>query len=231
MTAGAAPEAPSPVGFVTGLRDESLILERRLPAAPLACAGADSGRARAAALRLVEAGVGALVSFGVAGGLDPDLRPGDLLLAEAVVFEDRRWPCDAAWRGRVAAQLAGHKNGMIAGSPGELASAADKARLFRESGASAVDMESHAVAAVAAVAGLPFLALRAIADPAGLSLPRAVLGAIDAEGRSRTGLIVGRLAFRPWELPALLALGRHYGHALRALEKAAAASKGGLLLT
>jgi hypothetical protein len=44
-------------------------------------------------------------------------------------------------------------------------------RALAASGAIAVDMESYAVAQAAAQAGVPWLALRAIVDPAGTSLP------------------------------------------------------------
>jgi adenosylhomocysteine nucleosidase len=44
----------------------------------------------------------AVLSFGIAGGLDPTLRPGALLVARAVVAE-ARWPAHAAWSAALAA--------------------------------------------------------------------------------------------------------------------------------
>ena len=74
------------VGFVTGLAVEASVLRRDLAAgaqgscgeALIACAGASTRRAHLEAERLIEAGAGALVSFGIAGGLDPGLAPGAL---------------------------------------------------------------------------------------------------------------------------------------------------------
>ncbi|HLO78401.1 MAG TPA: hypothetical protein VK196_18250, partial [Magnetospirillum sp.] len=64
-------------------------------------------------------------------------------------------------------------------------------------GAAAVDMESGAVARVAAQHGLPFLALRAIADPAGQSLPAPVLRIVDGQGRIRIRGALWALATHP----------------------------------
>ncbi|MEX0759575.1 MAG: hypothetical protein WD100_08355, partial [Tistlia sp.] len=66
-------------------------------------------------------------------------------------------------------------------------------------------------------AGLPFLVLRAVADPAGLALPPAALDALDERGRSRGWAVAGRLLAAPRQLPALLALARAAAAAERAL--------------
>ena len=213
-------------GFVTGLAVEARILRRNLAPSDLqddvmvACAGADSGRAGRAAAALLEAGAGALISYGIAGGLDPALRAGAVVLADAVLLPGgQAVPTDSPWRERLLGLAAGHTltGGTLAGSDRALASLADKRGLFETSGAVAVDMESHAVAAVARTAGVAFLVLRAVADPAGRPLPRAVRGSIAANGEPRPAVVLARLATRPWELPALLALRRDSTLALKAL--------------
>ena len=50
--------------------------------------GGGEERARAAAHSLLERGASALVSWGVAGGLDPELEPGSVVLPDAVVHTD-----------------------------------------------------------------------------------------------------------------------------------------------
>lgn len=213
-----------PVGIVTGLSAEARIARRALHRDDrVACAAASPQRARTEAERLIGSGADALLSFGVAGGLDPALKPGTLILAETVVEGDETYPSDADWHDAVMAEAAplALVPGALAGSDHALTSAADKSALYEASDALAVDMESHAVAAVAAERGLPFLALRAIADPAQRSLPRAALGSIGPDGRSRLGPVLLGLGRRPWELPALLALDRSFRAALAALEKAA----------
>lgn len=214
----------SGIGVVTGLNAEARILRRLPNLAPerLACAGASTARARDGAQRLAAAGAGGLLSFGVAGGLAPELPPGSLVLAEAVVADGEPRAASAGWHAAVlaAGSTVALTSGLLVGSDRPLTGAADKARLHRTSGALAVDMESHAVAAVAAARGLPFLALRAVADPADRSIPAAALGAIGPDGRSRLGPVLAGLARRPWELPALLALNDAFRQALGALERA-----------
>jgi adenosylhomocysteine nucleosidase len=78
-------------------------------------------------------------------------------------------------------------------------------------------MESYAVAAVAAEAGVPFVAVRAIADPAEQPLPRAVTGIIGPDGMPRLDRLVLRLCLRPWECPSLFRLRRDTDAALASL--------------
>ena len=82
----------------------------------------------------------------------------------------------------------------------------EKADLFESSGAAAVDMESHAVAAVARKYSLPFLPVRAVADPATRSVPEFALTALSPGGRIRPGAVIARLLARPWEIRELLGL-------------------------
>ena len=101
-----------------------------------------------------------------------------------------------------------------------------KRALAARTGAVAVDMESHGVAEVAARAGLPFLIVRAVADRSDQAVPRAALGAIDAQGDIRHLALIGRLLARPWEIGALIALGRSSGRGLATLRRVAALAPG-----
>ncbi|SME93349.1 adenosylhomocysteine nucleosidase [Tistlia consotensis] len=221
-----------PVGVLVGLASEARLLRRAArgltPAPLIEVSAADPARAEAAAARLVAAGAAGLVSFGLAAGLDPALPPGSLLLPSEVVDpEGRRWPADAAWRGRLGLEAGA---APLAGCDLLLKTAADKAALAAASGAASADMESHLLARAAAGAGLPFLVLRAVADPAGLALPPAAWNVLDAEGRSRGLLVTGRLLRAPGQLPALLALARAAGRAERALGGALAVAARRLLV-
>jgi hopanoid-associated phosphorylase len=215
-------------GFVTGLAVEASVLRRRAAShAPdiatlVACAGADAPRARRMAEALLGTGAGALVSFGIAGGLDPALRPGDVVLPEAVAMPGGATiATDEIWRRRLletaAAKDLQPTGGKLAGSDQAVATVAGKRALFEASGAVAVDMESHAVALAAQAAGVPFLVLRAVIDPADRALPKAVLGSIAANGRARKALVTARLVLRPWEARQVDRLRQDTGTALRAL--------------
>lgn len=228
------------VGFITGLAVESRVLQGSLsrgqsdPDPLIACAGAHSGRAQAAAEALLAAGAGALVSYGIAGGLDPALRPGDMVLPESVLLPGGRVvPVHGAWRDDLLVLARGQSpaasGGTLQGSERVVAAVTEKQALFAASGAVAVDMESHAVGRVAQAAGVPFLVIRAVVDPADRPLPRAVVGSTRPDGEPRAGLIVARLALRPWEIAQINRLRRDARVALRALGRMTALVERGLM--
>jgi adenosylhomocysteine nucleosidase len=210
------------VAAVAGFRAESRCL--RVLNLCVAFSGGSAARARSEAERLVAEGAAALVSFGLAGGLAPGLRPGDLLLPERVRGAGPTpWSVDAVWRERVHARLAAGglepQAGALLGSEHIVATAADKRALFETSGALAVDMESHGVAAVAAEAKMPFLVLRAVADPADQVVPQAVLEALRSDGHVRVLATLGGVIRQRGELVAILRLGWQSALALAALRR------------
>ena len=216
---------------VTGLAFEARLIERAFARAGqkppgLACAGPGCERARAAAARLLAGGAEMLVSFGLCGGLDPALRPGDLLLAdEVIVGPDRAVGTSAPWRATVKTRLsrAGLRvaGGALLGHAHALASAGEKRALFESTGARAVDTESHGVALAADAAGAPFLVVRAVADPVERNLPRAALKAAGPDGRLRLLSVLTTMYLRPWEGPAMVRLAYETRLALDALERIA----------
>ncbi len=201
------------IGIICGLQREARCLQG-ISAGPdplqIICCGADCGRALAAARRLASQGCRGLVSFGIAGGLAPDLKPGTLIAADAVAGPDgRRWPVDAAWLGGFKKSLPDGLDvvgGLIAGSDVPVVTPAAKSDLARRSEALAVDMESHAVAAAAAAANVPFLVVRALADPAARTVPGWVMGGIDRQGRVGLGIMITGALIRPWSVPGLVGL-------------------------
>jgi hopanoid-associated phosphorylase len=188
--------------------------------------GMGSARAGNAARRLAGAGASALLSFGLAGGLDPDLRAGTVVLPTDVMSRSgARFATSADWREQLRAAL-GRLPPPVAGvlltSATAIDGVADKAAAFRDTGAAAVDMESLGVAEAAAALGLPFIAVRVIIDTAADALPPAVLAASRAGHVSITRLI-GGLAAAPWELLAMIRLAQRYRAATRALQAVARA--------
>lgn len=168
---------------------------------------------------LAEAGAEALVSFGMAGGLDPSLAPGTVFLPSEVISADGAVviATDESWREQVGTRVAALTSGRLLTTSKAVGTQADKALLFRQTGAAAVDMESLAIAEVARSHRLPFLAVRVIVDSALDTLPRAVTAAADNEGHLRIGRLLGALARTPGELPALIRLGQRYRAANRSL--------------
>jgi hopanoid-associated phosphorylase len=214
-------------GIIVGLAAEERLLRRAWPAAhrpPIACAGASGERAAHLARALVEAGSPALVSLGLAGGLDPALSTGTLLLCDAVVLPDgARIATDIPWRERLASRLRpalSPATAALAGCDTAIASKQAKAVLHRSSGAVAVDMESHGVARVAAERGVPFLVLRVIADPADQAIPPAALSGLAPDGKVAIGAVLGALARDPSQIPDLLRLARQSAAAMGMLRRA-----------
>ena len=192
----------------------------------VAITGMGGSAAAAGARALVAAGANALASWGMAGGLDPSLQAGAILLPQEILGADGRMhECSPRWRGRLSATVTA-LSGRLVTSAKSVGSVEDKAQLFRATGAVAVDMESAAVAEVADQHGLPFLAVRVVVDSAADVLPRAVAAAADNEGHLQIWRLIGALALAPNELAPLLRLARRYRAANRSL--AAIARQGSL---
>ncbi len=215
------------LGIVTGLACEATCL-RVLPAAArpaVRCAGAMPGRAGLIARALVSEGCGALLSFGMAGGLAPGLGAGSVVVADRILAPGgKRFPTDPDWREGLCNSLAEEMDvsqGSIAGSPEAVATPAGKQALHASTGAVAVDMESHAVAAAADDKAVPFLAVRVIADPDSRTIPAWILGCVGEDGAVSPIKVVGGLMFRPWDAVALLKLSSDAGDALINLRRVA----------
>ena len=126
-----------------------------------------------------------LISSGFAGGADPSLGVGDLLLAEN--FSDPR--------------LLARAQAVIVSRVGRLFTAArvvesesDRVQLAREYGAAAVDMETEWIARACAARKIPMLSLRVISDTASTPFPAPPAELFDLE-RQRTN---------PWRLTRYL---------------------------
>jgi adenosylhomocysteine nucleosidase len=213
-----------PLGIVSGLALEARRLGRARAASnteTIVATGAGESAARAAE-RLVASGAEALMSFGLAGALNPELVSGDLVVAARIVeVTGASHDCDEGWRAHLVAALrqAGvtSRVGALLGSDVVVAEPEEKVACHLESGAQAIDTESHHVARTAAAAGLPFAALRVIVDPQQYRIPASALVAYGDDGVLRPLTLAVEIMRRPTDLPALLALARRSRTALRSL--------------
>jgi adenosylhomocysteine nucleosidase len=204
------------VGFITGLVSEADCLAPLVDREHLRIAGIGPGAAERCARELIATGCDLIISFGIAGGLEPVATPGRIVVAHDVIDPDGRFfATDARFNETLLRSLPDAICGRIAGSEHILANAAAKATLRQRTGGIAVDMESHHIARCAADAGIGFAVVRAIVDPHHARIPDAALHAVDETGKPRIGRVIGRLACRPWDVIALLRLGG-YSHSAHA---------------
>ena len=191
----------------------------------IAVSGMGPAAARLAAERLIGAGAAGLISWGLAGGLDPALMAGTLCLPREVIGEDgRRFATTRSWRESIMAALGPDRKvaeGTLLTRDRPVAGVASKAELRRETGAEAVDMESAAVAQIAAAHAVPFIAVRVVVDTAVDAIPGSVARASES-GEVRIGRLLRGLIGRPGEIASLVRLARRYRSAMRSLGIAAA---------
>ena len=199
------------LAFVVGLKAEARLLR---PISRRVFVGGGTARgATQAARRALASGATSLVSFGLAGGLSPDIEAGAIIIPGAVLFHGRHLAADP----ELSAALGGITARALLAGEAVVASVAGKAERWYGTQAEAVDLESGAVAEAARQANVPFAALRAVCDPATRALPAAAVGALTSTG----GIGLLRLAFsvvtRPGQIGDLLALSRDARAARRAL--------------
>ena len=115
-----------------------------------------------------------LISSGFAGGVDPSLGVGDLLLAENFSAP----PLLAR-----AQDLLVSRVGRLVTAQRVMESERERAELASKNGAAAVDMETECIARACAIRKIPMLSLRVISDTAAapFPLPPAVLFDLDRQ--------------------------------------------------
>lgn len=218
------------IGVVTGLKSETAALEAVWRGAGFAyfAAGGSAARAAEAARGMAARGARLLISAGLAGGLDPAVRTGDVVLASAVIAPDgRSYAADPAWHERLAEALSTEmrwSDPPVLGSDAAVLTATDKAALYHKTRAAAVDMESHGLAREATGLKIPFVVLRVIADPADRAIPAWAMGAVAADGSTHAAPVLAALLSKPWKLGALLRLARDSRRAHESLGRVALAA-------
>lgn len=146
-----------------------------------------------------------LMNIGYAGGIDPHLHPGDIIIATSIVDEptERAWDIDEKLTEKTVAvsEAAGllHHTGKIVTVDKPLTDPHQKAFTGTRFEAAACDMESAAFAKAASEAGIPFLVARAILDPLDTTLPEIPEEVING-GKLRFGRLIGHLKSNPKDI-------------------------------
>ncbi len=213
------------LGILCGLESEARIA-RRVSGAVVACAAARPHKARDLARSLVQSGATRLLSFGIAGALDPSVRLGDLVIGTRVVSPAGAWMCDPAWGEKLASTLPFAQRGGVYGSETLVPTGIEKIALGQSTACAIVDMESQCAAEVAAEAGIPLMVLRAVCDGAGMNVPPVVMAAIAEDGTIHVRKATAHLLRHPAQWSDLFSVLCGTGKALGTLKKASPALRG-----
>lgn len=201
------------IAIICGMQTEASILNNPPGVVVIQGRNADRDIATDLEAEIAKGGVEAVMSFGVAGGLSPDLGAGDILVAAYVRNGPQIIAADWLWRDAIVASLSGAgakikvHTGVFCYSTGIVSTSAAKTALRTSSGADAVDMETWIAAQVAAKHGLPFAAVRTISDPVTLDDGPAASAAMTNDGGIDAAAVAGSLVQDPSQIGNLVSLG------------------------
>jgi hopanoid-associated phosphorylase len=208
-----------PVLIVTGLKQEARIAAG--PGLTVICSSSNPVQLRQMMLSFDPASIRGIVSFGVAGGLNPALRSGDIVIASEIISADDRWATEPELTENLIAMPAKRRRsvvpGVLVGVEQVVTGQLGKAALRATTGADAVDMESHIAARYASDNNLPFAAVRVISDPSHRALPELTKNAIKPNGNVDMWKVMRGIARNPKTIPHLISTGRDFNRALRSL--------------
>jgi adenosylhomocysteine nucleosidase len=205
------------VVVVTGLLAEARVAHLRLDRT--IAGGGDPIRLESELARALSDDADAVLSFGLAAGLEPGRRPGTLVVPGEVVSGTERYATDVRWSERMRVIVGGADSGPIAGVDAPLIRPIDKAQLYKSTRAVAADMESHLAARLAQRAGRPFAALRVISDPAERSLPPAAAIGMKPDGSVNAAAVLLSLLRHPGQLAELARVATEARTAMRVLSR------------
>lgn len=200
----------APILVITGLTREADCL--RGEGVTYLCSGADATALRSMLASKDATQYSAIVSFGLAGGLDPVLRPGDAVVATYATSEtesaSRHQPAlsQVLLEGFSGAGVDA-RHGSVTGVDLPVMTVVDKSTLRERSGAAAVDMELHLADAFARRHDLPFAIVRVIGDPAARALPPLAGKAIRPDGGVDVALVMRELVREPAQITDLIRAG------------------------
>jgi adenosylhomocysteine nucleosidase len=154
-----------------------------------------------------------VVSAGTCGALAPHLGEGDLVVPDTVLAPGGRRHVLPMWP-RLS------QTGAILSVDRVVETAGRKARLWQDTAALAVDMESATIVAWAAAMGVPAIVVRGVSDTAARGVPAALANIVDDGGRTRASRAVRLVCRQPRTVLSALSLRRGTAAALRSVAEA-----------
>jgi len=147
-----------------------------------------------------------LLMLGFAGGLDPVLKCGDLLVpthyyaesGDSIVANSEMWKL--ARLSAIESELTVVQGNSLTVDH-LITTPEDKKTLYQQHQVGSVNMEDYWASEVANDAKVPFLSARSVLDPAAQGLPNYVLGLSGHPAKAAF-----RVMSKPWRAPAMLAM-------------------------
>ena len=218
------------IGFISALRAEirtlAFLMEQRNDQASclFETCGQGPQKASDAAKRLVAKKCDLLISWGVAGALDPALKNGDLIVSNHSISEKGQ---EIRSRKNTAKYYIDRLENVVPVTSGKIVtvrevatSAKKKKSLFQRYKADIVDMESHSIAEVAEESGTDFLFVRAVTDEASHDLPKSFIECADEFGTPKPLKILGVICLQPYKIRSFFRLGAEFRTSLKTLRLA-----------
>jgi adenosylhomocysteine nucleosidase len=223
----------STLGIIVALPTEAAILTKQpvkqhIPiilsdTVILIVCGMGTANAKQAAQLLLKKGITSLLSFGTAGGLNPERLPGDIIVANSCINSNGDiFPVDSNWQQRIINCLLKSLNvssAAICESTKVIANSTDKQKLFQSNNAAAVDMESAALAQLAKEHIIPFISIRVIVDPANMTIPFTVMNNMDDNGNVAITKLLFGLLKKPGDITSLIRLAKNFNKAQKEMIK------------
>lgn len=209
------------VGFVTGINSEAKILESSN--AIVFCSNMMPRNVVSGTKKLISQGADLIISFGLAGALDPGLKSGSIIISTQVLTPSyKKISCNPSLGIKIF-NLKKSKSGVyfrpIVGSNYPITSATEKKKIFKNSKAAAVDMETHIAAQIAQKQRVPFLAIRSICDTANQNLPDFVATIIKNQKKLNILQVLRLIVSRPSELKKFSKLIINYRRGIKSLRE------------
>jgi adenosylhomocysteine nucleosidase len=181
---------------------------------PVLVTGAGGAAGRTLADYLAERDPDTVLLVGFAGGLDPLLRRGDLVVATRLIEPDAAEGVDvqSGTLSRVAAALRSVPLPFVEGPlltvAAPLLTVEEKRAAFARSGAAAVDVESASLAREASRAGAAVGVVRAVVDDASTTVPPYLAGLVEAPMGHRVRVLARSVLTRPRDAVAIARIAR-----------------------